>query len=111
MDIEYQKQNRVFTVDRERFPDFPGMIVQLKSKNFHAVVITDLHLANLPGHGYSPYDTAIAGDHFLKNPDASVYSRDVRQGPSVFPAFTSAQTGDWWGPPYRAFLTIGFASF
>src|ERR1700730_17058584 len=31
LDIDYQKQNRPFTVDRERFPDFPGMISQLAS--------------------------------------------------------------------------------
>src|SRR6266566_3993046 len=51
LDIDYQQQNRPFTVDHERFPDFPGMISQLKSKNFHTVVITDLHIANFPGHG------------------------------------------------------------
>src|SRR5207253_8595861 len=39
LDIDYQQQNRPFTVDHERFPDFPGMISQLKSKNFHTVVI------------------------------------------------------------------------
>jgi alpha-glucosidase len=111
LDIDYQKQNRPFTVDRERFPDFPGMISQLKSKNFHTVVITDLHVANFPGHGYSPYDSGIAGDHFLKNPDGSVYSGDVWPGPSVFPDFTRAQTRDWWGTLYRDFSKVGVAGF
>jgi alpha-glucosidase len=111
LDIDYQQQNRPFTVDHERFPDFPGMISQLAAKSFHVVAITDLHIANLPGHGYLPYDTGIAGDHFVKNPDGTVYSGDVWPGPSVFPDFTRAQTRDWWGTLYRDFSKMGVAGF
>src|SRR5258708_1968464 len=82
LDIDYQQQNRPFTVLHQRFPDFPGMISQLASKNFHVVAITDLHIANLPGHGYLPYDTGISGDHFVKNPNAPVYPAAFRPGPS-----------------------------
>jgi alpha-glucosidase len=111
LDIDYQQQNRPFTVDRTRFPDFPGMISELASKNFHVVVITDLHIAKYPGHGYAPYDTGIASDHFVKNPDGSVYSGDVWPGRSVFPDFTRAQTRDWWGGLYRDFYKTGIAGF
>src|SRR5260221_827387 len=111
LDIDYQQQNRPFTVDHERFPDFPGMISQLATKNFHVVAITDLHIANLPGHGYLPYDTGISGDHFVKNPDGTVYSGAVWPGPSVFPDFTRAQTRDWWGTLYRDLAKMGIAGF
>jgi alpha-glucosidase len=111
LDIDYQEHNRPFTVDRNRFPDFPGMISELASKNFHVVAITDLHIAKYPGHGYAPYDTGIAGDHFVKNPDGTVYSGDVWPGPSVFPDFTRAQTRDWWGGLYRDFSKMGVAGF
>jgi alpha-glucosidase len=111
LDIDYQDQNRPFTVDHARFPDLPGMIAQLAAKNFHVVLITDLHIANLPGQGYSPYDTGAAGDHFVKNPDGSVYSGAVWPGPSVFPDFTRAQSREWWGKLYRDFSKIGVAGF
>jgi alpha-glucosidase len=111
LDIDYQEQNRPFTVDHERFPDFPGMISQLAGKNFHVVAITDLHIAKYPGHGYPPYDTGLAGDHFVKNPDGSVYSGIVWPGPSVFPDFTRAKTREWWGGLYRDFYKIGVAGF
>ncbi|MGA2740102.1 MAG: TIM-barrel domain-containing protein [Bryobacteraceae bacterium] len=111
LDIDYQQQNRPFTVDHNRFPDFPGMISGLAAKNFHVVAITDLHIAKYPGHGYAPYDTGIAGDHFVKNADGSVYSGDVWPGPSVFPDFTRAQTRDWWGGLYRDFYKMGIAGF
>jgi alpha-glucosidase len=111
LDIDYQQENRPFTVDHNKFPDFPGMISELAAKNFHVVAITDLHIAKYPGHGYTPYDTGVAGDHFVKNPDGSVYSGDVWPGPSVFPDFTRAQTRDWWGGLYRDFYKMGIAGF
>src|SRR5207249_2162206 len=56
LDIDYQQNNRPFTVDRERFPNFEGMVKDLKSDGFKLVVITDLHIAKLPG--YKPYAKA-----------------------------------------------------
>jgi alpha-glucosidase len=111
LDIDYQQQNRPFTIDQKSFPDFRGMISKLAAENFHVVVITDLHIANSPGHGYAPYDTGTAGDHFVKNPDGSVYTGVVWPGPSVFPEFTRAKTRDWWGGLYRDFYKIGIAGF
>jgi alpha-glucosidase len=111
LDIDFQEKNRPFTIDRDRFPDFPGMISKLASQNFHVVAITDLHIAKFPGHGYSPYDSGVAGDHFVKNPDGSVYSGIVWPGPSVFPDFTRAQTRAWWGNLYRDLRKMGVAGF
>jgi alpha-glucosidase len=111
LDIDYQQDNRPFTVDHNRFPDFPSMISQLAAKNFHVVAITDLHIANYPGHGYLPYDTGIQGDHFVKNPDGSVYTGVVWPGPSVFPDFTRAESRKWWGALYKDFVKVGVAGF
>ena len=88
LDIDYQQNNRPFTVDTIPFPDFAGMIAKLNAENFHVVAITDLHIAKYPNHGYTPYDSGIANDEFVKNPDGSVYSGVVWPGPSVFPDFT-----------------------
>ena len=111
LDIDFQEKNRPFTVDRALFPDFPGMIAELKAKNFHVVAITDLHIAKLPGQNYLPYDSGIAGDHFVKNPDGSIFSGRVWPGPSVFPDFTQQQTRAWWGTLYREFHDVGVSGF
>ncbi|HEV2711208.1 MAG TPA: TIM-barrel domain-containing protein [Edaphobacter sp.] len=111
LDIGFQEKNRPFTVDHEKFPDFSGMVAQLKSKNFHVVAITDLHIAKLSGQNYAPYDSGIAGDHFVKNPDGSVYTGIVWPGPSVFPDFTRQRTRAWWGTLYRNFQHIGIDGF
>jgi alpha-glucosidase len=111
LDIDYQQDYRPFTVNTTLFPDFSGMIRQLNADNFHVVAITDLHIANYPDHNYAPYDTGIAGDHFVKNPDGSVYTGKVWPGPSVFPDFTRQQTRAWWGNLYRDFYSMGIAGF
>ena len=111
LDIDYQDQNRPFTVNRAAFPDFSGMVAQLHSENFRVVAITDPHIANLPQQSYFPFDNGIAGDQFVKNPDGTVYSGRVWPGPSVFPDFTRQQTRAWWGTLYRDFHNDGVDGF
>jgi alpha-glucosidase len=111
LDIGFQEKNRPFTVDHALFPDFSGMLAKLKQENFHVVAITDLHIAKLPSQNYAPYESGIAGDDFVKNPDGSVYSGKVWPGPSVFPDFTRQQTRAWWGTLYRDFHASGVEGF
>jgi alpha-glucosidase len=110
-DIDYQKKNRPFTVNEEAFPNFPKLISDLRAQNFHTVLITDLHIANLPNSGYEPYDEGIRGDHFVKNPDGSIYSGPVWPGPAVFPDFTHTASREWWGTLYKNFNSLGVAGF
>jgi alpha-glucosidase len=111
LDIDYQDKNRPFTVNTTAFPDFSSMVAQLHADNFHVVAITDLHIANLPGQNYYPYDSGIAGDHFVKNPDGSVYTGRVWPGPSVFPDFTRRDSRAWWGTLYRDLRHSGVDGF
>jgi alpha-glucosidase len=111
LDIDYQQDNRPFTVDGKRFPAFEQMIKDLATQHFHVIAITDLHIAKLPNAGYVPYDSGMNGDHFLKNPDGSTYVAKVWPGDSVFPDFTQKQTRVWWGSLYKNFIADGVAGF
>lgn len=111
LDIDYQDHNRPFTVDKSGFPHFSQMIRELAQKKFHIVAITDLHIAKLPNSGYAPYDSGMAGDHFVKNPDGTVYTGVVWPGPSVFPDFTRQVSRQWWGTLYKGFVDEGVAGF
>ncbi|MGP8250527.1 MAG: TIM-barrel domain-containing protein [Terracidiphilus sp.] len=111
LDIDYQDHNRPFTVNHATFPDLKDLMAKLKAEDFHAVMITDLHIANYPEPTYPPYDTGIAGDNFVKNPDGSIYSGKVWPGASVFPDFTRQQTRAWWGTLYREFKRDGADGF
>ena len=111
LDIDYQLKNRPFTVDPEKFPHFDQMIKDFKAEHIHTVVITDLHVADLPNAGYKPYDEGMAGDHFVKNPDGSVFVGVVWPGKSVFPDFTRKVTRDWYGTLFSDFVAKGVAGF
>ena len=111
LDIDYQDRNRPFTVDSKTFPNFPGLVSDLRKQHFRLVNITDLHIAHAPNQGYSPYDTGHAGDHFVKKPDGSEFVGIVWPGPAVFPDFTRAQTREWWGSLYQEFAKQGVAGF
>jgi alpha-glucosidase len=111
LDIDYQLKNRPFTVDPERFPHFDQMIKDLKAEHLRTVVITDLHIADLPNSGYKPYDEGAAGDHFVKNPDGSTYVGTVWPGKAVFPDFTQKASREWWGTLYSDFVGKGVAGF
>jgi alpha-glucosidase len=111
LDIGFQEKNRPFTIDRKLFPNFSEMVARLKKENFHIVAITDLHIANASDQNYLPYDSGMAGDHFVKNPDGSIYTGLVWPGPSVFPDFTRQQTRAWWGTLYRDFEHIGIEGY
>jgi alpha-glucosidase len=111
LDIDYQDRNRPFTTNPATFPDLPALTRELRQQGLRLVVITDLHIAAAPGQGYSPYDSGIAGDHFLKRPDGSLYVGEVWPGPSVFPDFTRSDARAWWGTLYRDFVAAGIAGF
>lgn len=109
LDIDYQDRNRPFTIDRQRFPNFEGMIKDLGQQGFKVITITDLHIARAPG--YKPYDEGVAGDHFVKNSDGSIFVGKVWPGESVFPEFTLTRSREWWGTLYRDFVGMGIAGF
>jgi alpha-glucosidase len=111
LDIGFQDKNRPFTVDHVAFPDFHDMVARLKQMNLKLVVITDLHIADPPVTNYAPYETGIAENQFVQNPDGSVFTGIVWPGPAVFPDFTRSATRDWWGTLYAQFVHDGVAGF
>jgi len=111
LDIDYQRKNRPFTVDEVAFPLFSEMVKKLSDDHFHLVLITDLHIADLPGNNYAPYDSGIAGDHFVKNLDGSTYVGPVWPGAAVFPEFTQEKSRTWWGTLYKQFVAEHISGF
>ncbi|HEY1604882.1 MAG TPA: TIM-barrel domain-containing protein [Allosphingosinicella sp.] len=109
LDIDFQDRKRPFTVDKTTFPDLPGLVRDLGREGIRLVAIADLHVAAAPGQGYAPYDSGVAGNHFVHNPDGSAYVGKVWPGPSVFPDFTDAGTRAWYGTLFRPLTDAGIA--
>ena len=116
LDIHYLDGYNPFTWDAARFPDPARLTSDLRKQGFRTVTIIDPHPKKQPG--WSVYDSGLAGDHYVKNPDGSVLEANVwpsqadkekNPGPSVFPDFSRASTRDWWGGLYKGLLDVGVA--
>ncbi len=112
LDIHYQQGYKPFSWDKQRFPDPAKMIADLAVQGFRTITIVDPHPKKEPGSVV--YDTGLAGGHFVKNPDGTVYEAPVwpsqaerDPGPSVFADFSRPATREWWGGLYRPLLDIG----
>jgi alpha-glucosidase len=114
LDIHYMDGYKPFTWDSDRFPDPKKMISDLRAQGFHLVTILDGHPPVIKG--YAPYDSGLAGGHFVKRPDGSVYEGPVwpsnaEKDPasSAFPDVTRPAARAWWGNLYATLLDVGVA--
>ncbi len=109
LDIDYMDDYRVFTWNKERFPDPKRMIGELRKDGFRTVLIID------PGikvdEKYSVYSEGRRQGMFVKNPDGTELNRDVWPKASAFPDFTDPKARDWFGAQYKAHLDEGIAGF
>ncbi len=105
LDIDYMDGYRIFTWNKERFPDPAGMIKDLSRDGFRIAVIVD------PGikydSSYSAFRSGSAGDHFLKYPDGKVFIGKVWPGECAFPDFSSAPARSWWGAQFKVLTDAG----
>ena len=109
LDIDYMDGFRVFTWNRERFPDPSKMISDLRAEGFRTVVIVDPGIKVDPN--YFAYKDGQAGGHFVKNSDGSELHATVWPGVCAFPDFTDPKAREWFGSLYRQNLDEGVAGF
>ncbi|MCG2583737.1 glycoside hydrolase family 31 protein [Massilia sp. TS11] len=107
LDIHYMDQYKVFTWDRQRFPDPAGMAQRLAALGLKLTVIVD------PGvkqeSGYASFERGLAKDVYVKYPDGSPYSGEVWPGWCFFPDFTAAKGRAWWANEVGAYARAGVA--
>ncbi|WP_374950302.1 glycoside hydrolase family 31 protein [Mucilaginibacter sp.] len=105
LDIHYMDKYKVFSWDKERFPDPAGMIKKLKDMAFKVTLIVD------PGikaeKGYGVYDRGLKEDIFAKYPDGTNYTGQVWPGWCNFPDFTNPKGRSWWGGELKKYADEG----
>jgi alpha-glucosidase len=114
LDIDHMDGKRVFTWDRERFPDPAGLIADLGAQGFKAIPIIDVGVKHQPEGGYRIYDEGAERGCFIKSSrsaDAEYFLCYVWPGLCAFPDFTRAEVREWWGGCYREFLDLGIKGF
>jgi alpha-glucosidase len=105
LDIHYMQGYRIFTWDKDAFPDIQGMFDRLHAMGMKIVTILD------PGikvdKGYVGYESGLEADIFLTYPDGVNAAGVVWPGLCHFPDFTSAKGRDWWAEQLNALLSCG----
>ncbi len=105
LDIHYMDQFKVFTVNRERFKDFKGILDKLKKMGFAVVVIVN------PGvkveNDYRVFEEGKAMGYFVTTPTGELYQGEVWPKPAVFPDYLRSEVREWWGNFYCELLECG----
>lgn len=105
MDIDYMDNFKIFTFDKERFPDPSGLNDYLHDRNFKSVYMID------PGvkveEGYWLDDQGSIADHWVKDKSGRPYVGEVWPGPCHFPDFTRPDVREWWGYLYKDYMATG----
>ncbi|MFA3782358.1 glycoside hydrolase family 31 protein [Melioribacteraceae bacterium 4301-Me] len=109
LDIDYMDGYRVFTWDKEKFPNPTKMINDLKAKGFKLITIID------PGvkadTEYFAAKEGVENDLFVKYPNGKFYEGQVWPSWSYFPDFTYDKTINWWGDKLSILLKDGIEGF
>ncbi|MGA6159867.1 glycoside hydrolase family 31 protein [Stenotrophomonas sp. NPDC087984] len=107
LDIDHYAGHRVFTVDRARFPDLPGLAAELLEDGVRLVSIVDPAVKAEPGDAV--YASGAADDVFVRDARGREVHGVVWPGESVFPDFTDPRVRKWWGGLYAERLAQGFS--
>ena len=109
LDIHYMDSYKLFTWNKERFPDPAGMNAELAKMGFKITVIND------PGikveKGYAAYENGIKENVFIKYPDGGLYTGQVWPGWCHFADFTTEKGRNWWKTQMKVYTDNGVAGF
>ena len=107
LDIHYMDHYKVFTWDKDRFPDPLKMTNKLKEMGFKLTVIVDPGVKVEPGYGV--YDRGLKENIFAKYPDGTNYTGEVWPGWCNFPDFTNPKARAWWGSEMKKYGADGIS--
>ncbi|WP_203363949.1 glycoside hydrolase family 31 protein [Bacillus sp. REN10] len=105
LDIHYMEGYRVFTFNRDRFPNPAQLINELKAAGIRVVPIVDPGVKKDPE--YPVYLEGIQAGHFCQYAEGDVYFGNVWPGESAFPDFTNQDVREWWGEWQKFYTDLG----
>lgn len=88
------------------FFNLSGYVDQLHSWNMKFIPIVDAGISARPGQGYQAYDSGVAQDIFIKNPDGTIFQGKVWPNEAVYPDYMHPNTDQWWGAQLDSFQSM-----
>ena len=110
LDIDYMHGYRVFTFDKERFPDPKGLTEKLGRQGVKVVTIVDPGIKHQPNEkGYLAYDQGLEKNFFQRRRNGDLFVPRVWPGESVFVDYTMPEARRWWGDLHHFYTDNGIA--
>lgn len=109
MDIDYMERFKDFTVDMDKFPDFPSFVEEMKQKKIRLIPIIDAGVK--VEKGYSVYEEGVRNNYFCKREDGSDFVAAVWPGDTHFPDVLNEDARKWFGEQYRFLTEQGIEGF
>lgn len=109
MDIDYMERFKNFTVNQERFPDFPEFVKEMKAQHIHLVPIIDAGVK--VEEGYDVYEEGIEKGYFCKKENGEYFVAGVWPGKVHFPDVLNKEAREWFGNKYQVLLDQGIEGF
>ncbi|HEY0763383.1 MAG TPA: TIM-barrel domain-containing protein [Pyrinomonadaceae bacterium] len=111
LDIDYMHGYRVFTFDKERFPDPKALTDRLGRQGIKLITIVDPGIKQPPDKNerYHAYDEGLAKNFFQHRRNGDLFVPRVWPGESVFVDYTMPEARRWWGDLHRAYTDNGIA--
>lgn len=109
LDIHYMDGYKIFSWDKQNFPDPKTLIKSLENLGFKVAVILNPGIKVEPD--YAPYDDGCRKDIFIKYPDGTYYKGQVWPGWCHFPDFTNPKTQNWWTRWFKEYVRLGVKGF
>lgn len=109
MDIDYMESYKDFTVSKERFPDLPGLVEEMKAQGIHLVPIIDAGVKI--EKGYETYEEGVEGNYFCKDEKGEDFVAAVWPGRVHFPDVLNEKSRKWFGEKYDFLLKQGIDGF
>lgn len=109
LDIDYMERYKDFTIDKTAFPDFEGLIHELRNKGYRLVPIIDAGVKI--EKGYSTYEEGAKEGYFCLNREDEPFVAAVWPGKVHFPDFLNPDARRWFGLQYKALTDLGIDGF
>ena len=103
--LNHMDGRRIFTWNTKAFPNPEGFLADLHREGFHSV--ENIQPTLKVDNNYWAYQEGLAGNHFLRKKDGSLFVGYLWAGDCVWPDFTSPKTRAWWASLTEHDLKVG----
>jgi alpha-glucosidase len=105
LDIDYMDGYRVFTFNKDHWPNPHDNLKKLRDKGYRVIPILDPGVKVDPNYGI--YQDGLSEDVYCLSPEKRPFIGFVWPGATVFPDFSTEEGRQWWSNQVKTFASAG----